>query len=187
MFFRSFCIDVGDFGKILFSGEEIEKRCSDIAKQIYQDVKGNAVTFLSVLNGSFMFASELLKRYEGDCSIDFIQVSTYGDGTTTSGKFNVKKALTLEIENKDVVIVEDIIDSGFTMVNLLEYLKSFKPASIRICTMIDKPHRRTHHVDCDYKAFTLDKDYFIVGYGLDFAQKYRNFPFIGILKEELYS
>ena len=173
--------------KILFSGENIEKRCNELAKQIFQDYKGKEVAFVSVLNGSFMFASELIKRYKGDCSIDFIQVSTYGEGTCTSGKFNIKKALSLNIEGKDVVIVEDIIDTGFTIVNLIDYLNTFKPASVKVCTMIDKPHRRTHKVKSDYVAFTLDKEYFIVGYGLDYAQKYRNLPYIGILKEELYT
>lgn len=173
--------------KILFSGEEISKRCEEIAEQIEKDVNGEEVTFLSVLNGSFMFTSELVKRYKGDCRIDFIQVSTYGDGTSTSGKFNVKKALSLDISGKHVVIVEDIVDTGFTMVNLLEYLGSFNPASIRICTMIDKPHRRTHEVLSDYVAYTMEEEFFIVGYGLDYAQKYRNLPYIGILKEEYYS
>lgn len=173
--------------EILFSGNDIENRCEELAKQIEVDSCGKEVTFISVLNGSFMFTSELIKRYQGDCRIDFIQVSTYGKGTCTSGKFNVKKALSLNIEGKDVVIVEDIVDTGFTIVNLIEYLKTFNPSSIKICTMIDKPHRRTHEVNSDYVAFTMNKDYFIVGYGLDYAQKYRNFPYIGILKEELYS
>lgn len=173
--------------KILFSGDEISKRCEEIAVQIEKDHNGEEVTFLAVLNGSFMFASELVKRYNADCRIDFIQVSTYGDSTETTGKFNVKKALSLDIKDKNIVIIEDIVDTGFTMVNLLEYLGNFGPKSIKICTMIDKPHRRTHVVDSHYVAYTMTEEQFIVGYGLDFAQKYRNLPYIGILKEEYYS
>lgn len=173
--------------KILFTGDEISKRCEEIALQIEKDVNGEEVVFLAVLNGSFMFASELVKRYNGDCNIDFIQVSTYGNGTETSCKFNVKKALTLDIKDKHVVIIEDIVDTGFTMVNLLKYLGEFNPSSIRICTMIDKPHRRTHEVNSDYIAYTMTEEHFIVGFGLDYSQKYRNLPYIGILKEEFYS
>lgn len=173
--------------KILLTGEDISKRCEEIAEQIEIDANGEEVVFLAVLNGSFMFASELVKRYKGDCNIDFIQVSTYGNSTETSGNFNVKKALTLDIENKHVVIIEDIVDTGFTMVNLLEYLEGFKPASIKVCTMIDKPHRRTENIDSDYIAYTMTEEEFIVGFGLDYSQKYRNLPYIGILKKEIYS
>ena len=114
-------------------------------------------------------------------------VSTYGVSSKSSGNFVVKKDLSLDIEDKDVIIVEDIVDTGFTLHNLLDYLKKYKPKSIKLCTLIDKPHRRTIDVKTDYVGFTMEKNEFIVGYGLDYAQKYRNFPYIGVLKEEIYS
>ena len=173
--------------KILFTEEEIALRCEEIASQIEKDVEGEDVVFVAVLNGSFMFASELVKRYKGNCNIDFIQVSTYGNSTETTGQFVIKKPLSLDISGKHVVIIEDIVDTGFTMVNLYDYLGGFSPKSVRICTMIDKPHRRTNEVNSDYIAYTMTEEYFIVGFGLDYAQKYRNLPYIGILRPEFYS
>lgn len=173
--------------RVLYSKETIAQRCVEIGKQISEDYAGREVTLISILNGSFMFVTDLIKNITVDCRIDFMQVSTYGVSSESSGNFVVKKDLSLDIEDKDVIIVEDIVDTGFTLHNLLDYLKKYKPKSIKLCTLIDKPHRRTIDVKTDYVGFTMEKNEFIVGYGLDYAQKYRNFPYIGVLKEEIYS
>lgn len=173
--------------KVLYSEQTINEKCEIIAKQISEYYNGEEVTLVSILNGSFMFTSDLIKKLEVPCRIDFLQVSTYGASTVSSGKFTVKKPLSLDIENKNVLIVEDIIDTGFTMVNLLNYIKGFNPKSVRICTLIDKPHRRTQDIDADYVCFTMENDEFIVGYGLDYAQNYRNLPYIAVLKEQIYN
>ena len=173
--------------KILYSEETITNRCKELGMQISSDYENKEVTLIAILNGSFMFISDLIKTITIDCRVDFLQVSTYGASTQSSGKFTVKKPLSLDIEGKDVIIVEDIIDTGFTLVNLLNYIKRFNPKSVKTCTLIDKPHRRTQEINADYAGFTMSKDEFIVGYGLDYAQKYRNFPYIGILKEEMYN
>lgn len=173
--------------KILYSEHDIAQRCAEIGKQISTDYADSEVTLISILNGSFMFTSDLVKNISIDCRIDFMQVSTYGASSESSGKFVVKKALSLDIEDKDVIIVEDIVDTGFTLYNLLDYLKQYKPKSIKLCTLIDKPHRRTKEVNADYVGFTMEENEFIVGYGLDYAQRYRNLPYIGVLKEQIYS
>ncbi len=173
--------------KVLYSEEIIEAKCKEIAQKISEDYAGEEVTLVSILNGSFMFTSDLIKKLTVDCRIDFLQVSTYGASTVSSGKFTVKKPLSLDIENKNVLIVEDIIDTGFTMVNLLKYIEGFNPKSIKLCTLIDKPHRRTQDISADYACFTMENDEFIVGYGLDYAQNYRNLPYIAVLKEQIYN
>ncbi len=173
--------------KILYCEDTIQAKCNEIAQKISNDYANEEVTLISILNGSFMFTSDLIKKLTVDCRIDFLQVSTYGASTISSGKFTVKKPLSLDIENKNVLIVEDIIDTGFTMVNLLKYLESFKPKSIKLCTLIDKPHRRTQDINADYVCFTMENDEFIVGYGLDYAQNYRNLPYIAVLKEQIYN
>ncbi len=173
--------------KVLISEEEINKRITELGKQISGEYEGEEIIFVSILNGSFMFTSDLLKNIDVKCSVDFIQVSTYGDGTSTSANFVLKKDLSLDIENKHVIIVEDIVDSGYTLSQLVTYLKDKKPSSLKIATFIDKPARREHEVCADYVGFVLKEDYFIVGYGLDYAQKYRNLPYVGVLSEHIYS
>ena len=173
--------------KILYTEEQITGRCKDLATKISKDYEGGEVTCISILNGSFMFASEIVKSITCDCRIDFMQISTYGDSSDSGGKFIVKKDLSLDIAGKDVIILEDIIDTGFTLVNLIEYLKKYNPNSVKICAMIDKPKRRTQNITGDYIAFAMENDEFIVGFGLDYAQRYRNLPYIGVLKKEIYS
>ncbi len=173
--------------KILLSEEKINLRISELGKEISKDYEGGEVTFISVLNGSFMFTADLLKKITIDSCVDFIQVSTYGNNTSSSGEFVLKKDLSLDIEGKDVIIVEDIIDSGYTIARLLEYIKQKNPASVKIATFIDKPARRKQNVEAQYVGFIIEEDYFIVGYGLDYAQKYRDLPYVGVLKEHIYS
>ncbi|MBQ4527378.1 MAG: hypoxanthine phosphoribosyltransferase [Clostridia bacterium] len=173
--------------KILFSQERIAERVSSIGKQISEEYKDKEVIFVSILNGSFMFTSDLMKCITIDCLVDFMQISTYGNDTSTSDNFLLKKDLSLDIKGKDIIVVEDIIDSGYTLSQLKEYLEAKNPSSLKIATLIDKPARRKNEVKADYVGFVMDEDYFIVGYGLDFAQKYRNLPYIGVLEEHIYS
>ena len=173
--------------KILFSEEEIQESVKRLGMQITKDYENSEIIFISVLNGSFMFSSDLLKYVDVDCSIDFIQVSTYGNSISSSGNFILKKDLSFDIENKHVIVLEDIVDSGYTISRLKEYLANKKPASLKVATFIDKPARRQVDISADYVGFVLNEDYFIVGYGLDYAQKYRNLPYVGVLKEHIYS
>lgn len=173
--------------KILISEDEIRKRVAELGKKISEDYDNKELVFVSILNGSFMFTADLLKNIKIDCVVDFMQISTYGNDVSTSGNFVVKKDLSFDIESRDVVIIEDIIDSGYTLSNLVEYLKAKNPASIKIATLIDKPARRIANVEAEYVGFVLNDDYFIVGYGLDYAQKYRNLPYVGVLEEHIYS
>lgn len=172
--------------KIIISEKDIELAVERIAEKINQDFKGEDVVFVAILNGAFIFASDLMKKITLDCYIDFMQCSTYGDKTVSSGNFVVKKDINMDITGKNVIIVEDILDSGYTLKNLIEYLKIKNAKTIKIATFIDKPARRSENVSADYCGFVMKDDYFIVGYGLDYAQKYRNLPYIGVLKEHIY-
>lgn len=171
--------------KILYSESEISNAVKRMGMEITKDYTGKEIVFVSVLSGAFMFVADLIREVKLDSYIDFMQVSTYGSSTETSGQFKIKKDLTNDIEGKDVIIVEDILDTGFTLSMLVDYLKSKNPASVKIAAFIDKPARRKHTIDADYIGFTMEDDSFIVGYGLDYGQKYRNLPYVGILRKEL--
>ncbi len=171
--------------KILYSEEQISSAVKAMGKQITRDYEGKELVFVSVLSGAFMIVADLIREVNLDAYIDFMQVSTYGDSTETSGDFKIKKDLTNNIEGKDIIIVEDILDTGFTLSKLVDYIKSKNPASVKIAAFIDKPARRKHDIDADYVGFTMEDDSFIVGYGLDYGQKYRNLPYVGILRKEL--
>lgn len=173
--------------KILITEEQISEIVKRIGMQINSDYVGEEIVFVSILNGSFMFTADLLKQIKLDCNIDFMQVSTYGSSTNTTGNFVVKKDLSFDVTGKNVIIIEDILDTGYTMKNLIEYFKIKHVKTLRIAALIDKPHRRTEDVKADYVGYTMENDYFIVGYGLDYAQKYRNLPYIGVLSEHLHS
>lgn len=172
--------------KVLFTKEEIDVEVKRLGAEISKDYQGEEIVFVSVLSGAFIFVSDLVRNVTLDSYIDFMQVSTYGDTTETSGQFVIKKDITNNIEGKNVVIVEDILDTGFTLSNLVDYLKSKNPKSLKIATFIDKPARRKQNIFPDYVGFTMKDDYFIVGYGLDYAQKYRNLPYVGVLSEHLH-
>lgn len=172
--------------KILYSQDDISREVQRMGKEITKDYDGREVVFVSVLSGAFMFVSDLVRNVQLDTYIDFMQVSTYGNSTNTSGNFKIKKDLSNDITGKDVVVVEDILDTGFTLYNLIQYIKSKNPASVKIAAFIDKPARRKQKINADYVGFTMDNDYFIVGYGLDYAQKYRNLPYVGVLSEHLH-
>jgi len=172
--------------KVLYTKDQVDIAVKRLGAEITKDYDDEEIVFVSVLSGAFIFVSDLVRNVELDCFIDFMQVSTYGDGTNTTGQFNIKKDINTNIEGKNVIIVEDILDTGFTLHNLVKYLKSKNPKSVKIATFIDKPARRKQEVYPDYVGFTMDDDYFIVGYGLDYAQKYRNLPYVGVLNEHLH-
>lgn len=166
---------------VLISEDEVNKRVEEIANQINKDYEGKSVHLICILKGSVFFTCELAKRIQVPVTIDFMSVSSYGDGTESTGVIQIKKELDETVEGKDIIVIEDIIDSGRTLSYLLEVLKARKPASMRLCTLLDKPDRRVKHVDVDYVCFEIP-DKFVVGYGLDYAQKYRNLPFVGVVE-----
>lgn len=167
--------------KVLVSEEEVEKRIRDLGEKISKDYEGKQVHLICVLKGGVFFMCELAKRITVPVSMDFMSVSSYGDGTTSSGVVKIAKDLDESLEGKDVLVVEDIIDSGRTLSYLLEILKKRNPNSMKLCTLLDKPERRVMDVNVDYVGFNIP-DEFVVGYGLDYAQKYRNLSYIGVVE-----
>ena len=161
---------------------EVEKRICEIAAQISKDYEGKSVHLICILKGSVMFMSELAKRITVPVTMDFMSCSSYGSGTVSKGIVKIAKDLDEPIEGRDALIVEDIIDSGNTLSYLIEILGKRKPASLRLCTLLDKPSRRVHHeVKVDYTCFQIE-DLFVVGYGLDYDQRYRNLPYVGVIE-----
>ncbi len=168
--------------RVLLSEEEVNTRISQVAAQISKDYEGKAVHLICILKGGVFFTCELAKRLTVPVSLDFMSVSSYGDDTKSSGVVRIVKDLDEPLTDLNVLIVEDIIDSGRTLSYLMEVLKQRGPASIRLCTLLDKPERRVKkQVKVDYTCFTIP-DEFVVGYGLDYAQKYRNLPYIGVVE-----
>ena len=169
--------------RILIPEEEVNRRISEIAAQISRDYEGKSIHLICILKGGVFFTCELAKRLTIPVSLDFMSVSSYGGGTVSSGVVKIVKDLDEPLEGKEVLIVEDIIDSGRTIAYLLEILKQRHPACIRLCTLLDKPERRVKkQVTVDYTCFTIP-DEFVVGYGLDYDQKYRNLPYIGVVEQ----
>lgn len=168
--------------RVLVSEEEVDKKIQEIGEQISKDYAGKSVHLICILKGGVFFMCELAKRISVPVSMDFMSVSSYGAGTESSGVVRIVKDLDEPLEEKDVIIVEDIIDSGRTLSYLLDILKQRNPNSIRLCTLLDKPERRVKkQVVVDYVGFCIP-DEFVVGYGLDYAQKYRNLPYIGVVE-----
>ena len=164
--------------RVLLTEEEVDKRINEVAERINKDYAGKSIHLICILKGGVFFTCELAKRLKVPVSMDFMSVSSYGSGTTSSGAVRIVKDLDEPLEGKNVLIVEDIIDSGNTLHYLVEILYKRQPKSIRICTLLDKPDRRVADVHVDYTGFEIP-DEFVVGYGLDYAQKYRNLPFVG--------
>ncbi len=167
--------------KVLMTEEEVDRKIKEIGLLISKDYEGKEVRIICILRGASFFACELAKRINLPVTIDFMSVSSYGAGTESSGHVKIMKDLEESIEGKDVIVVEDIIDSGRTLSMLLELLKARKPNSIALCTLLDKPKRRVVDVDVKYVGFQIP-DLFVVGYGLDYDQKYRNLPYIGVVE-----
>ncbi len=175
-----------DIGEVLFTQEEIADIVRNMGRQISEDYKGKNLLLVGVLKGSLVFMADLMREITVPCALDFLSVSSYGSGTVTSGEVRILKDLDSSLEGKDLLIVEDILDSGVTLSFLLKTLSARRPASIRLCTLLDKPERRRVDIHADYIGASVP-DKFIVGYGLDYAEKYRNVPYIGVLKPEIYT
>jgi len=175
-----------DVAEILISEEQIRAKVAELGGRIAADYSTSSVTLVSVLKGSLPFMADLMRAIEIPVTIDLMEVSSYGGASTeTSGLVRILKDLSSSIAGKDVLIVEDIIDTGLTLNYLLRYLRGKNPRSLRICALLDKPARRLVEINIDYLGFTIP-DEFVVGYGLDFGEFYRNLPFIGVLRRELY-
>ncbi|WP_206459741.1 hypoxanthine phosphoribosyltransferase [Anaerovorax sp. IOR16] len=172
-----------EFGEILISEEQLRARTKELGKQITEDYKGESILAVCILKGAVLFMTDLIREIDLDVMIDFMSVSSYGASTKSSGVVRILKDLDTAIEGKNVLIVEDIVDSGLTLKYLKDYLLGRKPKSLKICTLLDKPARRTADVTADYSGFEVG-DQFIVGYGLDYNQKYRNLPYITSLVEK---
>ncbi|NLL80898.1 MAG: hypoxanthine phosphoribosyltransferase [Tissierellia bacterium] len=170
---------------ILIKEDEIQKRIKELGKEITNDYKGKDLVVIGILKGAVIFMAELVKSIELPITLDFMSVSSYGKSSISTGEVRIIKDLDFSVEGKDLLIVEDIIDTGLTLNYLTELLEKRGANSVKICTLLDKPDRRTVGVKVDYLGFEVP-DEFIVGYGLDYAEHYRNLPFIGTLKEELY-
>ncbi|MCD8020514.1 MAG: hypoxanthine phosphoribosyltransferase [Clostridiales bacterium] len=170
--------------EVLISEETVNARIKELGERISADYEGKQIHMICILKGGVFFACELAKRIHVPVTIDFMQVSSYGYATKSSGIVRIKKDLDDSMEGREVLIVEDIIDSGQTLHYLIPVLKQRKPASVRLCTLLNKPDRRVAEVQIDYLGFDIP-DEFVVGYGLDYAQKYRNLPYIGVVRPDL--
>ena len=175
-----------DIDTIFFSAGELQERVKALGAQITHDYEGRDPLFVGVLKGSFVFMADLMRAVDLYCDIDFMAVSSYGSGTTTTGAVKINKDLTYNVEGRHIILIEDILDSGVTLSYLKKYIEARKPASVGICTLLDKPARRKADISADYVGFECP-DAFIVGYGLDYAERYRNLPYIGVLKPEIYA
>jgi hypoxanthine phosphoribosyltransferase len=167
--------------EVLISKEQIAQRVRELGAQIERDYENKELVLLGVLKGSFLFISDLARAVDLPLSVDFIGLSSYGEATESSGVVKITSDLSRPIENKHVVIVEDIVDTGLTMRYLLDNLATRRPASVKLCTLLNKPSRARTKIPIDYLGFQIE-DRFVVGYGLDAAEKYRNIPFIGVMK-----
>ena len=167
--------------RVMIPEEKVDARIQEIAEQINKSYEGKQIHMIGVLKGGVFFMCELAKRIRVPVSLDFMSVSSYGDDTKSSGVVRIVKDLDQPLEGKDVLVVEDIIDSGRTLSYLLQIIRDRKPASVQLCTLLDKPSRRVVDVNVDYTCFEIP-DEFVVGYGLDYAQRYRNLPYIGVVE-----
>lgn len=175
-----------DVKQVLLSEQQIKEINKKLAEQINSDYKGKKLLLVSVLKGAVVFLSDLMREIDLPCKIDFMIVSSYGSGVKTSGVVKIIKDLDTNLEGFDVLIVEDILDSGLTLSYIVDILKRRNPSSVKICTFLDKPERRAADIKADYVGAQVP-DEFVVGYGLDYDEKYRNLPFVGVLKPEIYS
>ena len=174
-----------DIEQVFYSEEQLAQAVKRIGAEISRDYEGKDLLLVGILKGSVVFMTDLMRALSIPCAIDFMVVSSYGSGTKTSGVVQIVKDLGQSIENRHVILVEDILDSGMTLSYVTKVLNTRNPASIRVCTLLDKPARRKADIYADYKGYDVP-DEFIVGYGLDYAEKYRNLPYIGVLKRSVY-
>lgn len=175
-----------DLKKILLDENAIQAKIVELGKQISQDYKGKKPILICILRGAVVFLSDLMRSIEIPVKIDFMSISSYGNSTQSSGVVKIRKDIDMDIQNEHVIIVEDIVDSGLTLDYIFGYLQKHRPASVKICTLLDKPDAHKTDLKLDYIGYEIENE-FVVGYGLDFAEKYRNLPYIGILKKEIYT
>lgn len=175
-----------DMERVLLTEEALSTCVGRLADEINRDYAGKEPVVIGILQGSFVFLADLVRQISHPIQLEFMSVSSYGSGAESSGLVNIRLDLTENIAGRDVIIVEDILDSGNTLSRLIPLLMERKPASLKLCVLLDKPERRESEVTVDYLGFTIP-DAFVVGYGLDYAQKYRNLPYVGVLKPEVYS
>jgi hypoxanthine phosphoribosyltransferase len=174
-----------DVSEVLLTEEQVQSRVRELGEELTEDYAGRQPVLVSVLKGSFVFLSDLIRATQLPLAVDLMELSSYGASTETSGQVRILKDLSGSIEDRDVIVVEDIIDTGLTLNYLLRYLHERHPASVRICCLLDKPARRLAEIEIDYRGFTIP-DRFVVGYGLDFDERYRNLPYIGVLRPAVY-
>jgi len=173
-----------DVERVLITEEQIARRIKILARQIERDFRGREMVVVSLLSGTVMFLADLIRHLNLPMRLDFIGVSSYGSGTE-SGDLVFTKELRLDVRNRDVLLIDDILDTGKTMSRVLPKIRALKPRRIKVCVLLDKPKRRTHDIEADYVGFKIP-DFFVVGYGLDFAERYRNLPFVGVLHPHIY-
>lgn len=174
-----------DVEEILLSGEQVQARVAELGAQLAADYASRDPVLVSVLKGSIIFLADLVRAMPIPLSIDLMEVSSYGASTESSGQVRILKDLSTSIAGREVIVVEDIIDTGLTLNYLLRYLNDKGPSSIRICCLLDKPARRLAEIEIDYRGFTIP-DRFVIGYGLDYGERYRNLPYIGVLRPSVY-
>ena len=174
-----------DVEEILLTGDEIAARVADLGAQLAADYAGRTPVLVSVLKGSIVFLADLIRAMDVPLNVDLMELSSYGSATESSGQVRILKDLSSSIEGRDVVVVEDIIDTGLTLNYLLRYLAERHPASVRVCCLLDKPARRLAEIEIDYRGFTIP-DRFVIGYGLDYDERYRNLPYVGVLRASIY-
>lgn len=175
-----------DILEVLVSEEQLKEKVTELGAQISRDYEGKDLLLVSILKGAVVIMADIMRAVTIPCAIDFMQVSSYGSGTTSSGLVKIIKDLDQDLSGKDLLIVEDVLDTGITLSNLVPMLKLRNPNSVKICAILDKPSRRKADIKADYTGFEIP-DAFVVGYGLDYDEKYRNLPYVGILKPEVYS
>jgi hypoxanthine phosphoribosyltransferase len=175
-----------DIAEILLDADTIKAKVRELGRRIGEDYAERDLVLVSILKGALPFLADLMREIPIYCSLDFLEVSSYGAGTTTTGVVRILKDLAKPIEGRDVLVVEDILDTGHTLSYVLEHLRGMHPRSVGLCALLDKPARRLIPINVDYKGFEIP-DKFVVGYGLDYAERYRNLPFIGVLRPEVYA
>lgn len=174
-----------DIERILFTDDEISERVKYLAKDIKREYADKNPLILCILKGSFIFAADLIREFDFPCTVEFISASSYGD-SSVSGELTVNDEINFSVTGRHVIVAEDILDTGRTLNHIMNIISAKKPESLKLCALLDKPSRRTIKISADYIGFEIPNE-FVVGYGLDYAEKYRNLPYIGILKREIYS
>jgi len=175
-----------DIKEIVFSEDDIGRRVKELGVELTEVYAGKTLLVIGVLKGCFVFLADIVRQIDLECEIRFLTASSYGFSSVTSGKVNIDRGIDFDVEGKDVLIIEDILDSGITLTALRAFVARHKPASLKTCTLLDKPERRQVPITADYTGFECPNE-FVVGYGLDYGERYRNLPFVAVLKPEVYS